>query len=414
MKISETLKNLIIGIFVIAAIAITISIILFLEPKIGDGGKVLNVRFSNISGLNVGTRVTFAGKPVGEVTSIHEITNAREQPTDELGRVYFYQLVLKVDSSVDVYDTDEVTISTTGLMGEKSIAIIPKAAPVGKVPKLIASQVIYADSIDPLENTLYELTNLSKSVEDAVKDIDGWFIENSEELSFAVQSFGAAMNELDLVINSFNQEEVVTKFKKAVDIFSDNMKLVQSSIEEFQNEDTITKFNTALVNLNNSLDLFNTDGRKILKNINVISSDIASGTGSIGKLVKEDDMYLRVASLMNKGNTLLNDINHYGILFQYDKKWQRTRTKRANLLDSLDTPKEFRAYFEKEVDQINTSLSRLNKLMEKAENSNNKNKIVNSKAFLKDFKSLLYHVENLSQTIRTYNEELVDQINTNQ
>jgi phospholipid/cholesterol/gamma-HCH transport system substrate-binding protein len=414
VKITDKLKNLIIGVFVIAAIAITISIILFLEPKVGDGEKKLNVRFSNIAGLNIGTRVTFAGKPVGEITSIHEITNAREQPTDELGRVYFYQLTLQVDSSVEVYDTDEVTIATTGLMGEKSIAIIPKAPPAGKVPKLIANQVIYADSIDPLENTLYEITNLSKSVEDAVKNLDGWFVENSEELSFAISSFNSAMNELDLVIHSLNQEEMVVNLKDAVNIFNKNMQLIQTSITDFQNENTISNFNTALTCVADVLDSFKNDGKEILQNINKISKDIANGSGSIGKLVNDDDMYLRAESLFNKANTLLNDVNHYGLLFQYDKKWQRTRKKRANLLNSLNSPKQFQDYFEKEIDQINTSLSRLNLLLEKADNPENKNKIVNSKVFLKNLKLLLNQIDSLSSTVKTYNEDLIDQIDVNQ
>jgi len=67
-----------------------------------------------------------------------------------LGRIYFYQLVLKIDSRVKVYDTDEISIETSGLLGEKSIAITPKPAPKGITPTLITTQPIYAESVDPL------------------------------------------------------------------------------------------------------------------------------------------------------------------------------------------------------------------------------------------------------------------------
>ena len=64
----------------------------------GDGKETLVVRFSNINGLSVGTRVMFAGKPVGEVVEIQQIPGARAKPTtDELGQVYFYQLILKIE-----------------------------------------------------------------------------------------------------------------------------------------------------------------------------------------------------------------------------------------------------------------------------------------------------------------------------
>ena len=95
---NNKLKNIIIGVFITIAIALAISSIVFLKPSIGDGGKTYNVRFSDVSGINVGTLVTLAGRPVGEVKKIEQITDARKEKVDKLGRVYFYQLTLKVDS----------------------------------------------------------------------------------------------------------------------------------------------------------------------------------------------------------------------------------------------------------------------------------------------------------------------------
>ena len=41
-------KNMMIGLFVIAACAIITFIILFLHPSVGDEGRVLRVRFANV------------------------------------------------------------------------------------------------------------------------------------------------------------------------------------------------------------------------------------------------------------------------------------------------------------------------------------------------------------------------------
>ena len=84
---TEKVKNILIGLFVTAAVTIVVAMILFLEPKVGDGKKTIRVRFANISGIVVGTRVAFAGKPVGEVIHIREVPDAREHP-DEFGRVF--------------------------------------------------------------------------------------------------------------------------------------------------------------------------------------------------------------------------------------------------------------------------------------------------------------------------------------
>ena len=97
----DQFKNIMIGIFVFAALAIVIFIMLFLHPNIGNEGKTLRVRFSDIDKITTGTRVTFAGKPVGEVLKIEEI-DAGER-IDHNGVIYVYELLLAIDTGVEVY-----------------------------------------------------------------------------------------------------------------------------------------------------------------------------------------------------------------------------------------------------------------------------------------------------------------------
>jgi phospholipid/cholesterol/gamma-HCH transport system substrate-binding protein len=407
--VKDYLKNIIIGIFTIAAIVSLVSLILFLKPSIGDEKKTLNVRFSNISGIGIGTRVTFAGRPVGEVKAIHEIYNAREEPTDPLGRVYFYQLTLKIDSSVQVYNTDEITIQTTGLMGEKTVAIIPKAPHKGKIPKPITEdQVVYADSIDPLENALTHFSDMSEKIEHLVSDVDEWFIENGDDLSQAITSFSNSMNQLDTALGSVNEEELVKKITEAVTVAKSDLELIQSTLQEIQQSDTVGKFNNLVDGFTEVAGSFNTQGKQIMQNMTVITNDIADGTGSLGKFIKSDDFYLRVSAIMSKVNTLMNDLNHYGLLFQYDKHWQRSRTKKANILEALDSPRDFRSYFDNEMDSITTALARLTILMEKAQQPGEKDKVLSSDAFKSDFNLLMNEVQDLYDTIKLYNEELID------
>jgi phospholipid/cholesterol/gamma-HCH transport system substrate-binding protein len=394
----ERFKNAAIGLFIIASIVIIVSIILFLEPSIGDGKEKLNVRFTNVSGVNIGTHVTLAGKAVGEIEEINIVKNSRKGKSDEFGRVYFYQLVLKVDSAVQIYNTDEISIQTTGLLGEKSIAIIPKIAKKGVIPKLITHTIIYGDSIEPLENAIYQLGQLSEKIENMVVEVDNWFVENSDEIAFAVKSFGDAMKEIDQMIASINQNNVICSVKEATDEFTDNMRLFHHSLEEVNEKQIVSKFNTVL---ENSVDL--TQSAKI------IAQDIEQGKGTIGKLIKSDDFYLRLTAIMSKVDTLMNDVNHYGVLFQYDKHWQRIRTKRANLLQALDTPQEFKNYFEGEVDGITTALARISILINKAQTEEEKQKILQNNLFKKDFATLLRQVEDMLDTLKLYNEQLVEE-----
>lgn len=399
---SEKAKNCLIGGFISLAIAIAIGIILFIDPKIGDGKKIIKVCFSNVNGLNIGTRVTLAGKPVGEVFSIKELSNARkENRVDQLGRVYFYELILKVDSKVKVYSTDLITLQTSGLMGEKAIAIIPKA-PDDKTPSyLINDEVMYANAMDPLQNAINQLSEAAGSIKTAVDGFHFWFTTNQSTLGQSVTSFNEAATEIRNAAHTLNQEKLIDSLKLASESFSGNMKSLQKALDEIAKDEMISKVNNILSDFSVLSASLKNEGVKLVSNAKAISDALCSNEGSIGKLINDSEIYLRFTGLMNKAETMLNDINHYGLLFQYNKRWQTGRIKRANLLATLSSPKEFKEYFEKEMSDINCSLGRISVLVDKVDTSQ-----VQKDNFQKGFLELLKRVESLRESLRLYSEKL--------
>lgn len=401
MKLMDKTKNLLIGLFVIAACTLVISLILFLEPTVGDGKQLLTIRFANINGIGVGTRVLFAGKPVGEVTKIEEIPHAREQPTNELGQVYFYQLILHVDSSVRLYNTDEVTVQTSGLLGEKSIGIFPKAPPRGVKPVRITSKTpVYAESIDPLESAFSELATLSDKVEETLCKVNNWIDENGSALGSAIRSFGAAMSEVSCTMQRVNHLRLVDSIKVAIENFSDTMCMINCAINEMNEGNVFCNFSIMMDNLKDSS-----------FNIETITKDLADGQGTLGKLIKYDDFYLRMTAVMSKVSTLMNDVNQYGIFFYLNKQWQRTRLKRVTALNAVDTPQEFKQYFECEVDLIVTAMERLSMLVDKAKDSPDAKCLIQSELFKQDFAEMMRQVDELSSMLKLYNEQLVENPN---
>ena len=393
----EQTKNMLIGLFVIAACIVIVWMVLFLKPRIGNGKETLYVRFSNINQINIGTRVLFSGKPVGEVVAIEPIPDARKKPTaDVLGEIYYYQLVLKVDSSVKVYDTDEVVIQTSGLLGEKSIGIFPKIPPKGVTPKLITGNTpIYAESVDPIEQTFHEISDLSKDMQDAFQQFSDWLKKNGDDIGDTVRSIGCAMDEITETVQSINEKHIIEDVKIAIDNFSRTFHDMQDAIAELKAGDVFVNVGTLVKNM--------TDASKSIK---TITADIAEGKGTLGRLIKTDGMYLQINAALSKVNTLMNDINNYGILFYLNKQWQRQRAQRITVLNALNTPEGFKSYFETEVDQINVSMERLSMLIDKAETSPEREEILNDEQFHKDFAELLRLSETLSDNLKLYNEQL--------
>ncbi|MBM3191459.1 MAG: MCE family protein [Chlamydiae bacterium] len=389
-------KNILIGFFIVVACGLVISMILFIEPSIGDNKQTLYLRFSNVNGISLGTRVTLAGKPIGEVVAISTIPNPRNQPTDELGQIYYYQLTIHIDSHVKIYTCDEISIQTTGLLGERSIVFIPKLPPKGIQPKLATVHTpLYANSIDPIESAFHQLSGLAEKVEDAVDAIVAWVDQNGPALGSAVRSFDRAMKEVGDTMASVNQKHLIDDVQQAVHSFTQTSDSIHTVID---NLDENGFFN----NLNITVDrIKNASG-----SLEDILFKIDNGQGSLGKFVTKDDLYLELMSIFAKVDTTMNDVNHYGILFNLNKEWQRSRQKRANLLNALKTPQEFKNYFQNEVDLISTSMGRLSVLIEKAEQTPEKQQVLRSPAFRKDFAELLRRVNILLDQITLYNEQL--------
>lgn len=394
---NSALKNFLVGVFVLVAIGLVFTTVLFLKPKVGDDKQMLLIRFSDINKINVGTRVMFAGRPVGEVAAISEIRDARGQPTDELGRVYFYELKLKIDSGIKVFNTDEISLQTSGLLGEKAIAIVPKAPPLGVVPTRITTQPVYANSVDPLENAIIEFSELSNNMEDTFRHVTKWITTHGEEVATSIKSIGSASKQLEVAVASINDQQMVPAVKQGVDQFNTVLAQITSAMTDMAQKETF-------VNLGDAVQSIKTAS----KNVDMIAGDISQGKGTIGRLMVDDDLYLSSNAIMTKLNTLMNDVNNYGVLFHLNKRWQRGHQQNVTLQNALGNPKNFRSYFENEVDDINTSMARLSTLIQEASQTSERELILQSDQFKRNFSELLRQADQLSDNLRLYNQQLLD------
>lgn len=395
---NEQLKNFFIGLFVITALSLFVSTILFLKPSVGDMKQTLHVRFSDINRISEGTRVLFAGKPVGEVVAIEKIGDTRDSASDSKGRVYYYELVLKIDSSVVIYNTDDISTHSSGLMGEKVISITPRMANQGAIPQPInANLPLYADSVDAFENAWMQLSDLATEMQGTFKEITGWMKAHGDETGLAVQKAGGALHEMERTLSSINEMQVVDTLHRDLEAFHTGMVQIQDLLDHVASTNLINDAAATMENFKHAS-----------AHISEVSDALEKGEGTLGRLLSTDDMYLNVNGLFSKLNTLMNDVNHYGILFHLNKNWQRSRLQKVTALNALNNPASFKSYFTNEVDQINTSMERISMLIDRAQNSQDREAILQNPIFQKDFAELMRRSEELSDHLRLYNEQLLD------
>lgn len=395
-------KNILIGLFVTSAIGLLIFMILFLHPILGDDAQELHVRFSNIDKLTVGTRVTYGGKPVGEVVEIKEIQDPKDaRKPGKDGFVYLYELVLGVDSSVRIYNTDVISARTSGLLGEKTVEITPLAGKPGEQIRLISDQVLYANESGSVEETLKEFKELSDKIEETLDSFKFAIDELNrqkiwEKISHTAQNLSditTALNKPEQWNNILDNLEAATSGAfELTEEFAAIGKNVNESIEPFKER------------IYQSLNALDTP----LNNLAFVSGRIANGQGAIGKLLIEEDAYLNISSLFSKAETILDDINHYGLLFQNDKRWQRLRARRANLITRLCNPVEFQNYFNDELNQITTALGRISMALQDAECQDCWQSFMDDANFRVVFAELLRRVVQMEESLKMYNQQIVD------
>ncbi len=385
-KLPGRVRTMIVGVFTVVGILVLVSAIFFFKPSLGDNKNKLTVNFANIEGIDVGTRVTYAGRPVGEVVAIAYIPREDENRIDNFGNPYAYQVSLRLDSSIHIYNTDLIEIRTLGLLGEKSIAIIPQYLDSKEKSKSVIGGVIYANSEDPLTSTL-------KTVQLA-----------SEEISKSMSNLSTILKENQALIHSSMQGLNTT------------LKGVAHIVEGAQQMNILENLNDAILNIGqftgtaNEMMLRAKDMNLIEKvgstfdNLTFITEQIANGKGTLGKLVNDPSLYLRAISVLDRVNQLVYDLNHFGLLFHRNRAWKEQQKERLEKMELLKSPDAFTQAFEKEMTQINEALDRVTQMVDQAEMGNEE--VLDSKEFKKSFFDLLQQVNHLQNLIELYNQKV--------
>ncbi len=441
----EKTKTLFIGLFVIAACSAVVWLLLFMHPSVGDMTQELHVYFANVDRVSVGTRVTFAGRPVGEVLSILPLANARQMQPDANGHVYFYDVTLGLDEGVTVFSTDQVVLQTSGLMGERNIAILPAPIPKGTNPvNAIQDHLpLRGHSGDPMQETFVQLNNVADKVNKMMDTINDLIDRNRDDLSHTIDTLEKMVTHLDTAIVRANDLDLVGTVQAAAHHFGNAMQRTDTLLKTWEDDnfaDTLSqlachinhiaaafdqpdqlreivqdisllakRLNTATESLGPALDSFSkaaTSAEGMAAKGSQILDHIIAGKGTVGHLLYDDTLYMQMESSIDKVSVLMDDINQYGLLFHLNKSWQRERMQRMAKLNDLSSVSAFQSYFDTELDRITASLERLTALLNKASSETAKKSLRRDPEIANAFGDLLRRVDTLEDTLRLYNQKL--------
>ncbi len=307
---------------VFIALALIIKGLLFLHPKPGDGGTKIRVLFQNIDKISVGCRVSFAGKPVGEVESIVVIPHALRDRPKNGEMIYPYELLLSIDSTVRVYESDIITAKTAGLLGERFIEIVPQPGRGKSLLVVSPLKRLYAYEPSTMEDTFKDISALAKKSDIALASLLQFIEKNQGVLTRTLGMVETTVQNTNQFVMSMNKSEV----------FSESVVTIQE----------IKKF-FSLLN---------------------------SGQGTLSQLAYNPNLYRQLNSSLEKVDYLVESISSFGLLFHTNSSWQRSnilkkQKERLDLESALDAIELLiKPYREKKDESFSSLIETIDKKIE--------------------------------------------------
>mgnify|MGYP000941991098 CR=1 FL=1 len=317
MKISRELKT---GVVAVAVIALFIWGYNFMKGlNLFDGPlKTYFTEYNNVQGLNTASVVTINGVEVGKVIGINFNNNENKRG----------QLIVEfsIENDFEFSKNSVAKIYSASLMGGKSLAIVPSyegetANPgdflQGEIESDIFSSV--TEKLNPLqakvENVIVSADSLMTGLTDIldVKSRENIKLSISQ-LNTTIANFKSASESVNELIK--NNDEKLAKTLENTELMTANL----------------SKLSDTLVNSNLGLTIKNIEETVI--NLNNVLAGMESGEGSLGKLLKDDEMYNNLTNASKELEELLNEMKlhpkrfvHFSLFGKKDKGYNPEEEK---------------------------------------------------------------------------------------
>jgi phospholipid/cholesterol/gamma-HCH transport system substrate-binding protein len=256
-----------VGLFLMFGIAIICTLIIFFGA-VGDLFKPtysLTLTFPDASGLLKGSEVYLSGAEVGKVTTA-------PQPIPDSQQV---KVNLKIDEKVRIRKDAQFTIGSSGLLGDRYVAVTPQT---------------YAEGTP--------------------EDKKGAYVQNGSELEGAstpsIESLTAAAQPLIVKANAIADTAQPL--------------VVKANAIAGQLDEMITKLNKDVLSGTSTQDLKDTisDLRSTVKNANKLLIQANSSQGTLGLLINDRESADRLKDTLKNLQDLSANLKEHGVLFYSD------------------------------------------------------------------------------------------------
>jgi phospholipid/cholesterol/gamma-HCH transport system substrate-binding protein len=312
LKLSREVKT---GIFAIMSIVLFVLGYNFLKgSQFLDNSRIFYVKYDNVAGLTASAPVTVNGMQVGKVRDVFlEHKNG--------GRVI---VEFGIEKEFEFSKTSTIEIYSSGFIGGNNLAVIPdySSNDIAKSGDTLKGR-LQAGIIDglfekftPLEKSI--LATLSK-LDTVLTDLDEVMDDKTKSnlrqsiagLNETIASFNGAAQKMDALLTD-NKEELDSTFIN-LDKTMANFAKFSDSLAQMETGKMISEL------------------QRTIERLNTITGQIENGEGSIGKLLKDENLYNNLEGATKQLENLLEDMKlnpkryvHFSLFGKRPKPYEST------------------------------------------------------------------------------------------
>jgi len=287
-------------------------------PLLGTRTYTIYVRFPNAPGVTPGTPVRRSGVQIGRVHAILLETEPRGVRTE-----------LEIENAYEVTDVDTVWIKSASVLGDSVIEFVaPQTMPATAkrvehrtliVNGRVASSPLEAiTNIEPnLQSALISVERAGNSFQRAAENFNSAIGNNQDQIPRMTQKAERALDQFGVAMSNFNQifddpqmradlrkslqdlpatlNEIRAAAGKATEAFDGFKTVSDRASRNLENLENLTKplgerGQQIVDNLDGSLANIN----ELLEQLVTFSEGLNSNQGTLGRILHDDDLYLRL------------------------------------------------------------------------------------------------------------------------
>ncbi len=298
---------------------IVLAVLTFMTFKVGGldwakkKGYAVHIVFSSTAGLDEKTRVKIAGVDAGVV----EYIGLKE------GKAV---VTLRIEPGVRIYRNAQASIRSSGLLGDKYLDIRIGSPEAGQLKDgdSITDVIEVADMDDLARNLInvsQSFTRLTESLNDVLgndqaKKSLGETIANLREISATLnqtitlndQKLRTVLDNISTLTASLNS--LVDRNRDPLSASITNMKDFSTSLKNTGPE-LIENLNKASQQLKAILEENRPGVRSTVESVDKIAQQVEKGEGTLGKLVKDEQLYDSMTSAADRLNKTLSAVERF-------------------------------------------------------------------------------------------------------